>query len=64
MALALSSTEQVKLWKLDFAIAKLGKQLTVADSTKDQDTNLALARAVILPNDVANLWGHRKFVIC
>ncbi|GFZ15919.1 hypothetical protein Acr_25g0003280 [Actinidia rufa] len=33
----------VELWKPDFAITKLGKQLTMADSTKDHDISLALA---------------------
>ncbi|GFZ16762.1 hypothetical protein Acr_26g0000320 [Actinidia rufa] len=50
-----NSSGQAKLWKPKFSTAELGKQVTVADSTKDHDTNLALARAIMLPKDIANL---------
>ena len=50
-----SSGANPKLWKPEFFASKLGKQVTVADSTKDHDTSLAPARAVTLPNDVAPL---------
>ncbi|GFY95340.1 hypothetical protein Acr_10g0007250 [Actinidia rufa] len=41
--------------KPEFSIVELGKQVIMDDSTKDHDTSLALARAVMLPNDVADL---------
>ncbi|GFZ18311.1 SEC12P-like 2 protein [Actinidia rufa] len=50
-----SSSVNAELWKPDFSTAELGKQVTVADSTKDHDTNLALAQAIMLPKDVANV---------
>ena len=34
---------------------ELGNQVTMVDTIKDHDTSLALARAVILPNNVVDL---------
>ena len=50
-----SSTAVAKVWKLEFFAFELGRQVMVVDSTKDHNTNVALARAIILPNDVAVL---------
>ena len=44
-----------KLWKPKFSTCELGRQVTMVDSTKDHDTSMALARAVMLPNDVISL---------
>ena len=41
--------------KPEFSVVELGKQLTMADSTKDHDIILALAQAIMLLKDVANL---------
>ncbi|XP_057460222.1 uncharacterized protein LOC130750653 [Actinidia eriantha] len=54
-ALLPSSSAQAKLWKLEFSTSELGKQVTVADSSRDHDTSLALAQAVMLPRDVVDL---------
>ena len=43
LAFTLSPIEQAELWKPDFAIAQLGKQVPTTDSTKDHDTSLTLA---------------------
>ena len=51
-----SSTAAAELWKPEFFASELGKQVTVADSAQDHDTSVALARAVMLPNDVAALF--------
>ena len=51
----LSPIEQTKLWKPDLSIVELRKQVTMDDSAKDHDTNLALARVVMLLDDVADL---------
>ena len=55
-------TKQVELWKPDFFIAELGKLVMMADSVKDHDTSLA--RAVMLPNDIANLAMEGLEEIC
>ncbi|GFZ19831.1 Tim10/DDP family zinc finger protein [Actinidia rufa] len=52
---ALSPGGQAELWKLEFSIAELGKQVTTVDSTKDLYTSLTLAWAIMLLNDVADL---------
>ncbi|GFY98933.1 hypothetical protein Acr_13g0003340 [Actinidia rufa] len=44
-----------ELWKPEFAIVELDRQITVAISTKDHDTSLALARAIMLPKDITDL---------
>ncbi|GFY96866.1 hypothetical protein Acr_11g0011720 [Actinidia rufa] len=54
-AFTLSSVEHAKLWKPEFFIAELKKQVTMADSAKDHDTSLALAWAVMLQNDVTDI---------
>ncbi|GFY90859.1 hypothetical protein Acr_07g0010550 [Actinidia rufa] len=50
-----SSSANAKLWKPEFSIVDLGKEVTVADFAKDCDTILALAWAIMLPKDVADL---------
>ena len=50
-----SSGANVEPWKSEFSFYDLGKVVTVADSAKDYDTNLAFTLAVMLPNDVAAL---------
>ena len=52
------------MWKPDFSIAELGKQVTMVDSAKDHDTSLALAWMVILPNDVADPAVEGSKEIC
>ncbi|GFY81580.1 hypothetical protein Acr_01g0013890 [Actinidia rufa] len=42
----------------EFSTIEFGKQVTIADSTKDHNTSLAFARAVMLPKDVADLVGE------
>ncbi|GFY85599.1 proline-rich extensin-like family protein [Actinidia rufa] len=54
-AYLLSSSGNVELWKPEFSIAKLDKQVMVVDYTKDHDTSLALTQVVRLPKDVVNL---------
>ncbi|GFY82979.1 hypothetical protein Acr_02g0012190 [Actinidia rufa] len=49
------SIAATELWKSEFSAFELGRQVTVADSIQDHDTSVALARAVMLPNDVATL---------
>ena len=44
-----------KLWRPKFFVVELDKQVTKSNSSKDYDTILALAQAVMLPKDVANL---------
>ena len=41
-----------ELWKLEFFAFELDKKVTLVDSFKDHDTNLALALAIMLSNDV------------
>ncbi|GFS40393.1 hypothetical protein Acr_00g0068280 [Actinidia rufa] len=50
-----SSSVDTELWKPEFFIVKLDKQVTAADFAKDYDTNLAVARAVTMPKDVVDL---------
>ncbi|GFY92682.1 hypothetical protein Acr_08g0010780 [Actinidia rufa] len=52
---ALSPRDQGELWKLEFSIVELKKQVTTVDSLKDHDTSLALARVVMLSTNVINL---------
>ena len=52
---SLSPTEQAELWRLEFFVAELGKQVTMVDTAKNHYTSLALVGVVMLPNDVANL---------
>ncbi|GFY98954.1 hypothetical protein Acr_13g0003550 [Actinidia rufa] len=54
-ALHPSSNADAELWKPEFAIVELDRQITVAISTKDHDTSLALARAIMLPKDITDL---------
>ena len=54
-AFLLSSSKNAKLWKPAFSTVELSKKVMVADSAKDHDTSLALAQAIILPKDVADL---------
>ena len=54
------SSENAELWKPEFSMVELGKQVMVAGSTKDHDTSLALARTIILPKDVANLAEEKS----
>ncbi|GFZ05472.1 hypothetical protein Acr_17g0010440 [Actinidia rufa] len=51
----MSSGAATELWKPEFSTCKLGRKMTVDYFTQDHDTNMALARAVMLPNDVAIL---------
>ncbi|GFZ16977.1 hypothetical protein Acr_26g0002470 [Actinidia rufa] len=44
-----------ELWVLELTISKLGRQVTIADSSWENDTCLALAQFVMLPQDVADL---------
>ncbi|GFS33558.1 hypothetical protein Acr_00g0029260 [Actinidia rufa] len=44
-----------ELWRPEFSACELGRQVTTADSARDHNTNVPLARAVMLPNDVAAL---------
>ncbi|GFS33848.1 hypothetical protein Acr_00g0030830 [Actinidia rufa] len=56
-----SSSVNAELCKPEFSRSELvsrfsrAKQVTMADSAKNHETSLALARAVMLPKDVANL---------
>ncbi|GFY85506.1 hypothetical protein Acr_04g0002440 [Actinidia rufa] len=50
-----SSGASTKLWKLEFSTCELNKEVTVADSAKDYDISMALARSILLLNDVATL---------
>ncbi|GFY91157.1 hypothetical protein Acr_07g0013530 [Actinidia rufa] len=50
-----SSGASIELWKLEFSACELNRQVMVADSSKDYDTSMALAHAVLLPTDVASL---------
>ena len=43
------------LWNPEFSACELGRQVTMADASKDNETNMALARAVLLPNDVPEI---------
>ncbi|GFZ12790.1 hypothetical protein Acr_23g0011750 [Actinidia rufa] len=54
-ALLPSSDADVGLWKPKFPTVELDRQIIVADSAKDRDTSLALARAIMLPKDITNL---------
>ncbi|GFY94076.1 hypothetical protein Acr_09g0005220 [Actinidia rufa] len=50
------------LGRLEFSIFELGKQVVTADSTKDHDTSLAFAWAVMLPK-ILSTWrmrAHRR----
>ncbi|GFZ15729.1 hypothetical protein Acr_25g0001380 [Actinidia rufa] len=51
----MSLTAVVELWKPEFSAIELGRQVTVVDSTQDHDTIVALAQAIMLPNDIAAL---------
>ena len=51
----LSLVKQAKPWKLEFFVVELGKQVTMVDTAKDHNTSLALAQAVMLPNDIVDL---------
>ncbi|GFY94385.1 hypothetical protein Acr_09g0008310 [Actinidia rufa] len=50
-----SLPNRAELWRPEFSIAELGKRVTMVDIAKDHDTSLALARAVLLPNDIVDL---------
>ena len=50
-----SSGAIVELWKPDFSVCELDRQVMVANFAQDHDTSMALARAVLLSNDVAAL---------
>ena len=50
-----SSIAATEFWKPKFSTCELGRQLTEANSVQDYDTSLALARAIMLSNDVATL---------
>ena len=47
-----SSRVTADLWKLEFSARELGRQVTMVDSSQDHNTSVALARAILLPNDV------------
>ena len=51
-----SSGANAELYKPEFSTYDLGKKVTVADSTKDHDISMALARAIMLPNNVATIF--------
>ena len=44
-----------ELWKPEFSIIELNKQLIVTNFAKDNDTILALAQAIMLSKDVSDL---------
>ena len=44
-------------------VAELGRQVTVADSSQDHDTNVALVCAILLPNDVIALNEEASYMI-
>ncbi|GFS46152.1 hypothetical protein Acr_00g0100470 [Actinidia rufa] len=51
----LTPIDAPKFCNLKFFVAELERQVTTSDTSKDHDTCLALAQAVMLLNDVANL---------
>ena len=50
-----SSDANAELLKSEFSTTELGKQVTVVDFDKDQNTSLALEWVVMLPRDVSEL---------
>ncbi|GFS29945.1 hypothetical protein Acr_00g0009250 [Actinidia rufa] len=50
-----SSVAAATFWKPEFSACELGRQVIEADSAQDHDTSMALERAIMLPNDVADL---------
>ncbi|GFS40462.1 hypothetical protein Acr_00g0068690 [Actinidia rufa] len=42
------------LWASQFAVVELGKQVTLADTSKDHETCVVLGNAVMLPQDVVD----------
>ena len=58
-----SSSENAELWKLEFSICELDKQVMVDNSSKDHDTSLALMLVVMLLNDVVALFEENSEMI-
>ena len=56
-----SSGAATELWKLKFSICELCRQVTLADSAQDHDTNMALARVVLLLNDIVALTKDASY---
>ncbi|GFS35285.1 hypothetical protein Acr_00g0038860 [Actinidia rufa] len=54
-SIVVNSLKASILWALIFSVGELGRQVTVADTSRKHDTYLALAQAVMLPRDVADL---------
>ncbi|GFS42474.1 hypothetical protein Acr_00g0080030 [Actinidia rufa] len=50
-----SLVASTELWKPELSACELGKKVIVADSSKDYDTNMALACVILLLNDMASL---------
>ena len=48
-----SSGTTIELWKPEFSACELVRQVTMANSAQDHNISMALAHAVLLPNDVA-----------
>ena len=56
-------TTAAVLWKPEFSAYELGRQVTVADSARDHDTMVVLARAVMFLNDVAALYEETSDIM-
>ena len=54
LAFLLSLSVHAELQRPKFSIVELDKQVTMANSTKDPDTSLALAQEIMLLNNVAD----------
>ena len=50
-----SSCANAELWKPKFSACELSIQVTMEDYTKDHDTSMAIARIIMLLNDVTDL---------
>ena len=44
-----------EFWNLEFSAFELNRHVMVTDSSEDHDTSTALARVIMLPNDIAIL---------
>ena len=62
-AFLLSSSVNAELWMLEFFTCELGRQVMLANSAKDYDTNMALEWAIMLPNNVAALCEENSEMI-